>query len=221
MVRCRGTTCCCICSRWASVARRVSWAGTGRTGRFWSMYRVSWGIRPAPIRRPSYGRSVRSSRISLARSRTTRLRPTPSGPGSSRRTVRISSAITNAAPWNQARSPRGWVLIDWDTVAPGSRLWELAYAAQTMVGLRPDRPTGLAAELLVALVDGYGLDDADRSALATSTTGPTPWRDDRGRRVGRAAEKPGRSALFLEPEDAVTVRVVGQRRFRCRCPLRP
>ncbi|GAA0245936.1 phosphotransferase [Cryptosporangium japonicum] len=72
----------------------------------------------------------------------------------------------DVAPWNLVRSPRGWVLIDWDTAAPGSRLWELAYAAQTMAGLGPGRPADRAAERLALVVDGYGLDDADRPALA-------------------------------------------------------
>ncbi|WP_035850365.1 phosphotransferase [Cryptosporangium arvum] len=72
----------------------------------------------------------------------------------------------DVAPWNLVRSPRGWVLIDWDTAAPGSRLWELAYAAQTLAGLRPDRPVDRAAERLALVVDGYGLADADRPALA-------------------------------------------------------
>lgn len=46
----------------------------------------------------------------------------------------------DVAPWNLVRSSRGWVLIDWDNTAPGSRLWDVAYAAQAMAGLRPDGP---------------------------------------------------------------------------------
>ncbi|WP_218617839.1 phosphotransferase [Cryptosporangium aurantiacum] len=71
----------------------------------------------------------------------------------------------DAAPWNLVRSPRGWVLIDWDVAAPGSRLWEVAYAAQSMAGLRPDRPPAVAAERLAAFVDGYGLDAGNRELL--------------------------------------------------------
>ncbi|MGW0062950.1 phosphotransferase family protein [Streptosporangium sandarakinum] len=48
----------------------------------------------------------------------------------------------DAAPWNLVRSPRGWVLIDWDAAAPGSRLWELAYAAQSTAGISDRRPPG-------------------------------------------------------------------------------
>ncbi|MEU2610101.1 phosphotransferase [Micromonospora sp. NPDC007271] len=73
----------------------------------------------------------------------------------------------DVAPWNLVRSARGWVLIDWDSAGPGTRLWELAYAAQSMAGMRPDRPLGESAERLRVLVDGYGLAGADRPALAT------------------------------------------------------
>jgi len=72
---------------------------------------------------------------------------------------------SDAAPWNLVRSPRGWVLIDWDAAGPGSRLWEVAYAAQSIAGLRPDRPPAVAAERLAAFVDGYGLGAADRESL--------------------------------------------------------
>lgn len=72
----------------------------------------------------------------------------------------------DVAPWNLVRSDRGWVLIDWDSAAPGSRLWDLAYAAQSMAGLRADRPVPQSAARLRAFVDGYGLDDASRPALA-------------------------------------------------------
>jgi Ser/Thr protein kinase RdoA (MazF antagonist) len=73
----------------------------------------------------------------------------------------------DAAPWNLVRSPRGWVLIDWDAAGPGSRLWGLAYSAQSMAGLNPGRAPHDAAGRLRAFVDGYGLDKASRPALAT------------------------------------------------------
>jgi Ser/Thr protein kinase RdoA (MazF antagonist) len=72
----------------------------------------------------------------------------------------------DVAPWNLVRSARGWVLIDWDGAGPGTRRWELAYAAQSMAGLRPDRPLAESAARLRAFVDGYGLPAADRPALA-------------------------------------------------------
>jgi hypothetical protein len=58
------------------------------------------------------------------------------------------------------------VLIDWDATGPGSRLWDIAYAAQSMAGLRADRPVAESAARLRAFVDGYGLEPAAGSALA-------------------------------------------------------
>jgi len=72
----------------------------------------------------------------------------------------------DAAPWNLIRSARGWVLIDWDAAAPGSRLWDLAYSAQSMAGLHAARTPDDAADRLRIFVDGYGLDPARRPALA-------------------------------------------------------
>ena len=72
----------------------------------------------------------------------------------------------DVAPWNLIRSPRGWVLIDWDGAAPASRLWDIAYAAQSMAGLQPGLPVAEAAARLRAFADGYGLADAGRAELA-------------------------------------------------------
>lgn len=69
------------------------------------------------------------------------------------------------APWNLVRRGDGWALIDWDAAGPGSRLWDLAYTAQTAVPLRPDRPPAEGLPGLRALVDGYGLDEHERNAL--------------------------------------------------------
>lgn len=72
----------------------------------------------------------------------------------------------DVAPWNLVRSPRGWVLIDWDNAGPSSRLWDLAYAAQSMCGLRADRPVHDCVSRLHAFLDGYGLPSSQRPALA-------------------------------------------------------
>ncbi|HKE66583.1 MAG TPA: phosphotransferase [Micromonosporaceae bacterium] len=72
----------------------------------------------------------------------------------------------DVAPWNLVRSARGWVLIDWDAAAPGSRLWDLAYAAQAMAGLNADRPAEDSARRLRVFADAYRLDAAARPALA-------------------------------------------------------
>lgn len=71
----------------------------------------------------------------------------------------------DVAPWNLVRSPRGWVLIDWDSAAPSSRLWDIAYAAQSMAGMRPDRPVPESGARLRAFADGYGLEERLRPEL--------------------------------------------------------
>ena len=47
------------------------------------------------------------------------------------------------APWNLVRNGDRWVFIDWDGAGPGSRLWDLAYAAHGFVPFHsqgdPDR----------------------------------------------------------------------------------
>ncbi|NNN09317.1 MAG: phosphotransferase [Acidimicrobiaceae bacterium] len=42
------------------------------------------------------------------------------------------------APWNLVRTPTEMTFIDWDNSGPGSRLWDLAYAAHGFVPLSPD-----------------------------------------------------------------------------------
>jgi hypothetical protein len=71
----------------------------------------------------------------------------------------------DTAPWNLVCGPRRWVFIDWDNAGPGSRLWDLAYAANGFVPLAPRIPPDLAARRLVALADGYGLDEQGRRGL--------------------------------------------------------
>lgn len=70
------------------------------------------------------------------------------------------------APWNLVRTATSLIFIDWDGAGPGSRLWDLAYAAHGFTPLSPR--AGLkddeAAERLGALVGGYEVsgDDARR-----------------------------------------------------------
>jgi hypothetical protein len=75
------------------------------------------------------------------------------------------------APWNLVVSERRWAFIDWDTAAPGTRLWDLAYAAQGFAGLSATSATTVAAGRLKLLVDAYGLDEPQRNALL-SLLGP-------------------------------------------------
>jgi Phosphotransferase enzyme family len=72
----------------------------------------------------------------------------------------------DTAPWNLVCSPGRWVFIDWDNAGPGSRLWDLAYAAHGFVPLAPRTPPDVSARRIVALADGYGLNEQGRSRLA-------------------------------------------------------
>ena len=66
-----------------------------------------------------------------------------------------------------------WVFIDWDGAGPGSREWDLAYAAHGFVPLAPDGDPLLDAPRLRALVDGYGLDERQRELLPELIAGHT------------------------------------------------
>lgn len=70
-------------------------------------------------------------------------------------------------PWNLVCGPSRWVFIDWDHAGPGSRLWDLAYAAHGLVPLDPATPPPAAGERLAALVSGYRLSEPDRERLLT------------------------------------------------------
>jgi phosphotransferase family enzyme len=69
------------------------------------------------------------------------------------------------APWNLVRADDRWVFIDWDGAGPGSRLWDLAYAAHGFVPMTKTGDPETDAPRLRALVDGYGLDDRQRDEL--------------------------------------------------------
>jgi hypothetical protein len=71
------------------------------------------------------------------------------------------------APWNLVRSHTQLTFIDWDHAGPGSRLWDLAYAAHGFVPLSPDASISdeVAGRRLAALVEGYGLDAEERGLL--------------------------------------------------------
>lgn len=70
------------------------------------------------------------------------------------------------APWNLVLGADRWTFIDWDTAAPGSRLWDLSYAAHGFIPLAPDTDPGTAGRLLASLADGYGLSAEQRVELA-------------------------------------------------------
>lgn len=80
----------------------------------------------------------------------------------------------DVAPWNLVVAPDRMVLVDWDACAPGTRGWDLAYAAHGFVPLGPGTPLRIAGDRLCALADGYGLNESGRHRLA-ALLGPRTW----------------------------------------------
>ena len=77
-------------------------------------------------------------------------------------------AHQDLAPWNLVTGGEDeWAFIDWDTAAPGSRLWDAAYALHGFVPLsaHPNWRRADAADRLRIFVDAYGLDEAERRDL--------------------------------------------------------
>ncbi len=76
-------------------------------------------------------------------------------------------AHNDLAPWNLVAGEQGWVFIDWDAAAPGSHLWDVAYAVHGFIPLSAD--PGLqqadAATRLRVFADACGLDEDQRRRL--------------------------------------------------------
>lgn len=68
------------------------------------------------------------------------------------------------APWNLVAGER-WVFIDWDGAGPSTRLWDLAYAAQTFCLNDAREPVERSAMRLREFVGGYDADSEMRAAL--------------------------------------------------------
>jgi hypothetical protein len=72
------------------------------------------------------------------------------------------------APWNLVISDEGeHVLIDWDSAAPGSKLWDIADAIHGFIPLsaHQDWQRRDASTRLRVFADEYGLDEAERHHL--------------------------------------------------------
>jgi Phosphotransferase enzyme family len=69
------------------------------------------------------------------------------------------------AAWNFVHGRGRAVFVDWDFAAPGSRLWDLAWAAVSFAELLPETPIEHSGNRLRSMVDGYGLDDDERCRL--------------------------------------------------------
>lgn len=72
------------------------------------------------------------------------------------------------APWNLVRGGGPFAFVDWDGAGPGSRLWDLAYAAHgfALASAREGVGDEEVGVRLSALVNGYGLDEVGREGLA-------------------------------------------------------
>jgi Ser/Thr protein kinase RdoA (MazF antagonist) len=77
------------------------------------------------------------------------------------------------APWNLIVDGDRWTFIDWDAAAPGTRLWDLAYVGQTFAPLLAGGDPAADRPRLRAVVDGYGLGEADRRRLPAVLTART------------------------------------------------
>jgi Ser/Thr protein kinase RdoA (MazF antagonist) len=71
------------------------------------------------------------------------------------------------APWNLIAGDRQWAFIDWDTAAPGTRLWDLAYAMHGFAPLSADPAyrRGDAGRRLRVIADAYDLTERQRLDL--------------------------------------------------------
>lgn len=72
------------------------------------------------------------------------------------------------APWNLVvDGESGWTFIDWDCAAPGTRLWDLAYAIHGFVPLsaRPTWQRPDAESRVRAFADAYDLTESQRGRL--------------------------------------------------------
>jgi len=68
-------------------------------------------------------------------------------------------------PANLVLGSDRWVFVGWEGAGPGSRLWDLAWAAAAFVPLTAVGDRSVDAPRLRALADGHGLDGEQRRRL--------------------------------------------------------
>jgi hypothetical protein len=83
-----------------------------------------------------------------------------------------------------------WVFIDWGGAGPGSRLWDLGYAAHGFVPLVAGGDPAVDGPRLRALADGYGLDEAQRHAFPALIGAHTRGMADLLRTSARTGRQP-------------------------------
>lgn len=69
------------------------------------------------------------------------------------------------APWNLVLNRGVMVFIDWDGAGPSTRVWDLAYAAQSFAGIDPSNAPEVAARRLSCLIVGYAPTEQMRQQL--------------------------------------------------------
>ncbi|MBB5065931.1 phosphotransferase enzyme family protein [Granulicella mallensis] len=69
------------------------------------------------------------------------------------------------APWNLVCGADRWAFIDWDNAAPGTRLWDLAWATISFPPVEPDCDLSVAATAIHAIVEGYRLPPSEYGKL--------------------------------------------------------
>ena len=101
------------------------------------------------------------------------------------------------APWNLVLGEDRWVFIDWDGAGPGSRLWDLGYAAHGFVPMHAGGDPDVDGPRLRALADGYGLDTDQRRELPVLIGAHVRGMYDLLRRSAITGEQPW-ARLFAE-----------------------
>lgn len=104
-------------------------------------------------------------------------------------------AHQDLAPWNLVVGDEDeWAFIDWDSAAPGSRLWGVAYAMHGFIPLsaHPDWQRTDAEDRLRIFADAYGLDEAERHHLVPLLGRRTRSMHDFLRDQAARATSPGR-----------------------------
>jgi hypothetical protein len=94
------------------------------------------------------------------------------------------------APWNLVCDGDRWVFIDWDLAGPGSRLWDLAWAAAGFVPLAGGGDPAADGPRLRALADGYGLAARPRADLPAVLAARARAMYDLLRRSAETGEQP-------------------------------